>query len=167
MTGEQILGMIEFFKGKPINDNVLKEYFNLNKIDSEITAETYPDFVYQYEFEQKLAKLHQKALETVVRLKPDLDFVTKAELDSTRAVSLGVEVDLMAYAEEIGLSPQETKNALANIMAVLQKPFVELERKIKAKEYQALEILLEQNGGLTIRNMNTILNDDAKMKGKA
>lgn len=157
MTGEQLIGLIEFFKGKPVNDNVLQEYSNLHKLPEMVDMDKFGDYMYQYEFEQKLITFHTKVVNALARLKPNVDYITNADFEQRRAISLGFECDMIAFAEEAGFSPKETKDAIAKVMATITFPFINAERKIKESELRISEILLEQHGGNTIKNMNELL----------
>ena len=56
MKAEQIKAILEHFKGKPVNNNVLKEYCNLKHFDV-IVGSQYDDAVFQQGHDERLAEV--------------------------------------------------------------------------------------------------------------
>lgn len=156
MTNEQVVQVIEHFKGKPVNDDVIREYCNLNGIPEGLTAENLPDHIVAYEYEQKVMAFQPKVLETLLRLRPIVDYVPEKVFQDNVAYNKGVWLDIISYAEDAGFSPEEAKNAIKDVMKTVINPFVEAEKKIAKRETDVLEILLTENGGNTLKNISTI-----------
>ena len=75
---EEISKIVAHFRGKAINQNVLLEFCNLNKIEPIVLGD-YQDFLYQIEHDEKVMSLYPLILAELQKLRYAPEFSTEKE----------------------------------------------------------------------------------------
>lgn len=89
MKGEQIKDILAHFKGKPVNNNILAEYCNLNKFDVLVISQ-YEDCVYQQEHDERVASLMPALFAELSKFRD----VPTYETDKVRKAIVGANEDI-------------------------------------------------------------------------
>lgn len=96
---EEIAKIVEHFRGKPINQNVLTEFCNKNKIEPIVIGD-FQDFLYQTEHDEKVGKIYPLILAEVQKLVYIPEFASEAERKRMAKENDDVRVRITQIFEE-------------------------------------------------------------------
>lgn len=91
--------IVDHFRGKPINQNVLTEYCNLNKFEP-LTVGEYKDYLYQVEHDEKVMALYPLILAEIQKLRYTPEFATEKERKAVKEGNDEVRVNITKLFEQ-------------------------------------------------------------------
>lgn len=95
----QVRQIVDHFRGKPVTQNVLIEYCNLNKFE-EITLGDYKDYLYQVEHDEKVMTLYPLILAELQKLAYTPEFASEKERKAVTEGNDAVRVNITKLFED-------------------------------------------------------------------
>lgn len=95
----EIKKIVDHFRGKPITQNALTEYCNINKFDNMVVGE-YKDYLYQVEHDEKVMALYPLILAEIQKLGYTPEFATEKEREAVRKGNDEVRVNITKLFED-------------------------------------------------------------------
>lgn len=97
-----MLALIEHFKGKPVNQDVLIEYCNLNKIGA-ISEGQYQDFLYQYNHDKRIEAIVPDILAAMQKYRPVPTLIEEAARNTLIDSNETISVEICSLMEKHGI----------------------------------------------------------------
>lgn len=114
MKGEQIKEILAHFKGKPITQNVLTEYCNLNHFDP-IVMSQYEDCVFQQEHDERVAALMPALFAELSKYRDVPTFGTEKERKAIAEANGDIEWQIAKVLEDHGVIKGEISIITGNL----------------------------------------------------
>jgi hypothetical protein len=115
----QIKEIIEFFRGKPVNQEVLQEYCNRRKYEV-IVLSDYEDMLFQYEHDERFTRVMPLLMTEMLKLKQPPEFATHAERKAVFDNNNAVELAMSKVLEDNDILYSEAETLLKNLGTMLQ-----------------------------------------------
>lgn len=123
MKHEQIKKILEHFKGKTVNNKILKEYCNLNHLDL-ITESQYEDYVFQQEHDDRATKTLAGIFAELSQFKYIPTFLSESEKKKINEANEDIEWKIAKVLEDNGILYKEidllTKNLANAFQAIME-----------------------------------------------
>jgi hypothetical protein len=110
---EQVMVILERFRGKPINQNVLNEFCNLYHLDA-MTMNDYEDCLFQQEHDERVAKVIPAVFEILKSYKDVPTFAPKKERKAIIDANEDIEWQIAKVFEDCGVVKSELKIITGN-----------------------------------------------------
>lgn len=118
---KEIRKVVEHFKGKPITDNVLTEYCNLNKIDPVLTRGSVLDYIEQVEHDTVMGEAFVEIVKELKNLKYTPVFLTEKERKVIENANDSVRVKITQILENHAIKYKYVSNATQEIAQLLNR----------------------------------------------
>lgn len=101
-----MLALVEHFYGKPVTQDVIVEYCNLNHIEA-VPLTTYEDFKFQYEHDKRMENLVPAILNAILAYKPLPELIDEAARNTIIKNNEQISMEVCRLMEEYGVLYQE------------------------------------------------------------
>lgn len=118
-TRAQVKEIVEFFMGKPVNNDVLAEFCNRRKFEPMVVSQ-YEDYLFQYQHDKKVALLVPLIMMEMAKLQIPPELGTVSERNSAFANNNTVEIGIAKLFEDNGVLYHEADTLAKNVGMMLQ-----------------------------------------------
>ena len=121
---KQLLQIVEHFDGKPITNEVIREFCNLHKLDY-VSVGVIEDWRFQYGSDKRVATFMPAALAVLMKYKPVPELMGEQERMKIIAENEQLSVEMCKLLEENGILYQEIDLVCKNMGSIAQSIFVD------------------------------------------
>lgn len=115
----QIKEVVEFFMGKPVNNDVLAEFCNRRKFEL-VTMSQYEDYLFQYQHDKRASTIVPLVLAEMAKLQIPPELGTASERNAVFANNNMVELAISKIFEDNGIVYHEADTLAKNMGMMFQ-----------------------------------------------